>query len=355
MKVLLLEKTLDDAADLTTKLKEGGHTPIGVVDEIGLKQAVTAQLPHVALVGMKANAAGALDGLRQLRGTKAKLTSILLVKGHDEAFLTSAFDAGLDLDLQVPITAPYLMTRLRVLERHAGLPPAKPLTSVPAASAKGKPGEATFSYASCRAWREASTILATAGGSFLSIPTSVSDAQTMSAPFDVAARITLSSVEHQIELQLTIATDRVSARDLVVHQFGEDDPGLFGDLVGEMANIFMGALKTAFNTEHLPVTGSLPAAIEPREVLATGVTFKHQEAFILCLGAAHVFVHLGLRSKANVFLLPTALNEGMVLAKDLFNARGMMLLNGGTRLSLGMVEKIRGSVGPQTQVEVMAP
>jgi hypothetical protein len=70
--------------------------------------------------------------------------------------------------------------------------------------------DATFHYATTRAWREAAELLATASQEFLSTPTSVSHAGSMSAPLVVAMRIPLSSVEHEIEIQITIATDRQS-------------------------------------------------------------------------------------------------------------------------------------------------
>jgi hypothetical protein len=45
----------------------------------------------------------------------------------------------------------------------------------------------------------------------------------------------------------------------------------------------------------------------------------------------------------------------MVLAKDIFNARGLLIVQKGTRLSDNMIEKINSFVPPKSLMEVVAP
>lgn len=72
-------------------------------------------------------------------------------------------------------------------------------------------------------------------------------------------------------------------------------------------------------------------------------------------GDARLVVFAGLRSRANVLVCPPDLREGMVLAKDVLNARGVLLLQGSTRLSATMVERLQGNLTPKHEIEVIAP
>ena len=174
-------------------------------------------------------------------------------------------------------------------------------------------------------------------------------------PPTLGKQIMLSSTEHQIELRAAIGTDLGSARHLAMHLFGSDDDELAIDMLGEIANIFMGTLKAEFSSASLAITGGLPADLDPEQVLRPSVIFNHQESFMLVLDTARIVVHLGMRAKANVFLPPLSLAEGMILAKDLHNGRGMLVLSKGTRLSMTMVEKVRCITSPVSRIEVMAP
>lgn len=139
-----------------------------------------------------------------------------------------------------------------------------------------------------------------------------------------------------------------------MHLFGEGED-LVSDMLGELCNVFMGTLKSTLSAENIPYTGGLPSAVEPELILRPQVTYQHQSAFVLHLSDARLVVHVGLRSKANSFVPLKSLAEGMVLAKDVFNMRGVMLVTSGTRLSSSMVEKLRTNLDPKIKVEVMAP
>jgi hypothetical protein len=89
-------------------------------------------------------------------------------------------------------------------------------------------------------------------------------------------------------------------------------------------------------------------------VLRPALTYKLQEAFSLNLVDAKLIVHLGLRSKANLDVAVVGLKEGMVLAKDVFNPKGLLMVNAGTRLSATMIEKLRTVLSAKQSVQVMA-
>ncbi len=78
------------------------------------------------------------------------------------------------------------------------------------------------------------------------------------------------------------------------------------------------------------------------------------DAFAVTVEGSRLAIHLGLRSKANSVVAVGTLGEGMVLAKDVFNPRGMLLLTAGTRLSQTMVDKLQSMLSPKHTIEVSA-
>ncbi|MBS2025945.1 MAG: hypothetical protein JST92_26400, partial [Deltaproteobacteria bacterium] len=149
-----------------------------------------------------------------------------------------------------------------------------------------------------------------------------------------------------------VATNETSARALAVHLFGEAGPELEADMIGEVANICMGTIKQSFSREALAFTSGLPEAIEsPKFPLYTASCFR-QEAFSLVVNGARLAMRIGVSSRRNVLVTLAQLHEGMVLAKDLYNVKGMLLLASGTRLSTTAVERLSLALQPKQMIEV---
>jgi CheY-specific phosphatase CheX len=251
-----------------------------------------------------------------------------------------------------------MLAWLRAVERITGRAAAsksaaaKPASARPTAAAVTDP---VLRVVQSAAWQVASTELVNSASKFLTLPIAIGDVAQADSPLAHASAIVLSNVEAQLEIRVAVAADATSARALAMHVFGEECDEMLGDMVGELANLFIGAMKTKLSACDLPFTGGLPAKLDTDQVLRPSVTFKHQDAFAFLVNGARLVVHLGLRSKANAFVVSAQLVEGMVLAKEVFNARGVLLLAAGTRLSLSMIDKIRNALAPKQQVEVMTP
>lgn len=285
--------------------------------------------------------------IAKLRSLDPKLAIVLMTRDATEPLLIRAYDAGLDADVRLPASATYLHSRLRVLERQHGGPIAVAAKSAPAPVHGG-----LARFAISTAWHQASHNIVAAASKFLTLGVSQAEVTAVTTVPSHGKQIILASAEHQLELRAAIATDLQSARSLAMHLFGSNEDDLALDMLGELANIFMGTLKTSFSEEGLAITGGLPEDVAAELVLRPSVTYKHQESFALMIETARLVVHLGLRSRTNVMRQASALVEGMVLAKDLMNTRGVLLLSGGTRLSASMIEKVKGAVAPNSMVEV---
>jgi hypothetical protein len=82
--------------------------------------------------------------------------------------------------------------------------------------------------------------------------------------------------------------------------------------------------------------------------------YRQQDTFSLVMGDAQLVVHVGLRSRANILVTPGVLIEGMVTAKAVHNARGVLMAAGGTRLSSHMIGQLRTLLAPTQKIEVTA-
>jgi CheY-like chemotaxis protein len=370
VKVLAVDADVAELAKTAAALKEVGHE-VRTARSDGDARALMAEAPpQVMLIDAALLTGPCAQLVRHLRGLRAKhyVTVFATGKAPTEAQLCSAFEAGCDAELRLPMSGTSLRARLRTAERlgtvevdaksaqawvdtaRGPLPP-KPAPALPEAADTGVTAE---SIARTSTWRALAAEVQAMATTLLTLNVTVGEVEPNAPPNNLASGIILSNVEHQLELRVALAADSVSANALAVHMFGEAGPGLEADMLGEITNQAMGVLKSSFGREHFAFTGGLPEAIPPGSFYQFGATCPHQVSFALVVQGARILVRVGVRSKRNSQVLGTSLVEGMVLAKDVFNARGMLLLAGGTRLSLTAIERLRGSLAPKQLVEVAA-
>lgn len=367
MRVVIVAADDVEAGQLAGALRTGGHDVRTAKDDKSLSPVLAEHAPELAIVSAPQAVDGTIGLVQSLHEAKCRPHVMLLHGGLPDDFVVRALDAGADADLKRPLTPKYLAARLGAVQRRLAVPPparaslrpvargtvapvAHPATVLPPTSLT--PVEVAGRSTT---WTTAIPQLESAANKFLTLPVSVQELPDSLPPLAVGASILLLNAEGQLELRIAMAADVASARSLAVHLFGPDGEDLAADVMTELANILMGTLKTSFSGETLPFTGGLPEAIPVEQVLRPAMPYKFQESVQFSIAEARLIVHLGLRSRANILVQATRLREGMVVAKDVFNARGMLLLNGGTRLSEHMVERIRLALPAQHNVEVIAP
>ncbi|MFO0556144.1 MAG: hypothetical protein U0271_47645 [Polyangiaceae bacterium] len=324
----------------------------------------------VVLNGQGSSAFEFIRDVRQIHSTYG----YILVAHSDvpEERLLAAYSAGCDADVPLPISPAFLAARIAAAERvltRLRTPRVQRATSdttTPAASSGVQPaasGVRPAVHAQCAstamvdlvvraaAWRGMPLGLQEVLSSFLS--TEVAARRLESAVDAAIVRgIRLANVGHELEVRIALVTDSASAQKLATHLFGSASPELEGDMIGEFANIAMGAMKSAFARESLAFTGGLPEVLSPHRLSEFISPCVRTEAFSLTALEARIDVRLGIVSKKNVLVSAHALAEGMVLAKDVFNARGMLLLTAGTRLSSTAAERLRQALVKTDSVEV---
>lgn len=359
MKVLLIGD-LKVAAQLARPLQSQEWEVVAPQSEnAALHQLAHATEPHIALLLVGARTEASLELLQRMRALPStRLIYPLCVGKLSDSFLAASYEAGCEGELRAPLAPELLLARVGGLARlirmrnEEGLAPESVFADAAADSAE--PEAALDKLLGLPAWRGARDDLAKAAGQFLGLPSSAMELSRDSVNIEMGCSIMLSNVESELQLRIGLGVDAHSANDLTVHLFGEAGDDLAGDMIGELANICMGTLKRTFGDFSVSFTGGLPEKIANDLVLRPDETFTHQQAFAISVASAKIALHLGIISTSNTMKSIRALREGMVLAKDLYNARGILLVNGGTRLSSAMVDKLFRMLPPELEVEVQS-
>jgi hypothetical protein len=121
-----------------------------------------------------------------------------------------------------------------------------------------------------------------------------------------------------------------------------------------MANVAGGAFMRAALEEKVTLTSGLPKAAAPAIVDSM---FGGAHDLLTCwlgdpVSKAIFRVRLAVRARGNVLVDVTSLREGMVLAKDILGAGGVLLLRAGTRVTSSTSERVRSLLDGRCSVEV---
>lgn len=169
-----------------------------------------------------------------------------------------------------------------------------------------------------------------------------------------ATSITLTNGAQGVVMRIALGAEFRHAQALTAKLFGDGANDLIDDMLGELANISMGALKNAFGAEQVGFTGGLPAPLSPTEVLKPRATYPFRQIFAIEVGqGSRLNVHLGMMARASSQVTVGELCEGMVTARDLISDHGMLLLKGGTRLSTTMIMKLHDLLPPRQLIPVI--
>ena len=363
MRVLVVDRDLGDTARTSAALRELGHEVVSAKTELEANRRIAAKVPDVVLVDAQLPPADAIRFIHELRSRVLPhyVYVFLMTQGLAETHLRAAYEAGCDGELHKPLSAGQLAARLvaphRILEleaellRRAGVDLPAESTRVPS-SAGDEPATPLDAVAASDAWQSMQKELKGVVDTFLMLDVAVDAPAPDTADVAIASGILLSNAEHQLEVRLAVAMDAHSAQSLTAHVFGEDSAELEGDMLSELANMGMGALKESFSQGAFAFTGGLPEPLPPDHLYHYSATCQRQESFVLSAQGASIVVRIGLCSKQNVKVTADTLREGMVLAKDVFNARGMLLLGAGTRISSTMAERLKHALVPKHPIEV---
>jgi HD-like signal output (HDOD) protein len=329
---------------LRTVLRGLNHEVQHSVDDAAALAQIQWKRPDVVFADFEFGSGQAAALVRHLRKTSGleDLYVVALCRSLKDDQVVGAYDAGVDNDLHKPVSAALLGARLTAVARRVARdhPPA--------------PASPVDRVCSSTTWSGGPASLQDQFARFLLLKLSLGDATSFLGAPTVGAGIILSNAQDELELRISVGTNEPSGKLLGNHMFGDEGADVGRELLGEMANLAMGALKTAFASEGFAFTGGLPQILARGAFFPFGATSLRHMDFTLTAGGARLLVRIGLGTQGRMVVAPAALQEGMILAKDAFNMRGSLLIRSGTRLSKNMIDLLWQSLPADQQVEVMA-
>ncbi len=343
LQVLILSVDAAEIGRLRALLRSMGHEAAVCDSDATALAQIQFKRPDAILLDVEPSSTHALDLVRHIRRTPElkDLYAVALLRSIREEQEISAYEAGVDNELRKPVTAGLLGARLRVAERNSTRN-----THLAAASPKDRVSQSA-------SWAGLGNLVKDTVGQFLGLAVGITDGAAFYGEPPIGCGILLSNPQDQLEIRISIGTNEPGGRLLGKHMFGDGPVDVGTDLLGELSNLAMGVVKTALGKESFAFTGGLPEQIGATGFFHFTVGCEFHQSFTISVGGARLLLRAGLGTRGRTMMLPSALAEGMILTKDVFNLRGSLLIRGGTRLSTHMIELLNQSLPPGQQVDVM--
>lgn len=295
-----------------------------------------------------------LDGTAICRHVRSRLPqqpAILLISalGGPPA-RAHALHVGADEFLVKPIGAvPLLLAVKSVCARPRRAPPKIPISEI-VGHRPNHPLEATAAWSAAR-----ETICETLAGC-----TSLEICPTKKANPSEEVRATLGmvDVEHQVELVVGLFTSRATGSALAYAMLGEaaTDGAVLQEMLGELCNNVLGAMKAAMRSEDYTFTLALPTGAQPAARAELTATLEAVATYDYNAPNVEMHVVVGVRPTGNIAMAVEALAENMVLAESVINEAGILILAAGTRLTPTTAGRFAHHLpGGRVRVCVVAP
>jgi hypothetical protein len=165
-----------------------------------------------------------------------------------------------------------------------------------------------------------------------------------------SATIPMSLAGDQLEVRLSVVVDSTMLEWVKETLLGDPTATTEAtdDVLRELANTAGGALKRAALGENVTLTTGIPSsdtAVRPSDTHACWtLTLDGGRACLAVVGE--------IRTRENQRVAASTLTEGMVLACDVRNEGGMLLVPAGARLTSTTAAKLAGLLGPRFFLEV---
>lgn len=278
--------------------------------------------------------------VRRLRSLDSLKTSLVLavLEQQPSSEITAVYAAGVDDFMRAPISKEELLGRLQALRRRA----------------HSEAGEARdwsdgVDLTRLDAWSQLGALVAEDIAQ-LSGPIDVTEVPELEGQLRLGA-ITLSLASDETEMRVSVGVEAAAAKALGALLLGDEaaPPAAIDDMLRELANTAGGAVKRAALLEHVTTTTGLPVN-ETRTITA--------DAGRRCWLAAirGTTVRMGfigeVSKRANQRVSAAELREGMVLARDIHNHHGVLVMASGTRLTATSASRVASLLGDRFVVEV---
>jgi hypothetical protein len=156
------------------------------------------------------------------------------------------------------------------------------------------------------------------------------------------ATLSMVSTESLSELAVAIVASRASgtalAKAIVRAPYADDM--LIRELLSEMCNNVLGAIKTAMRDDGYAFTLGIPRPTSTITANELRAAFTGHAVFGYDIGEAELHVILGARLTTHVPVTVANLTEGMIVAQNVLAGSDMIMVPAGTRLSATTIQRL---------------
>ena len=203
---------------------------------------------------------------------------------------------------------------------------------------------AAHPVARARAWKDLPTSMGEALTELMQAQAVGDDAPAL--PKDPMTRhVTCSLVDatRGCEVWMAFVAQDPDARALASKMLEDPDPSNDDTqgVLAELANVVIGAVKTAFHEEGFGFTIGLPGSSTAEDLNLAFTGAVATKTIRLRIAEATVFAGVAIRAKGPADIPVESLQEGHVLAEDARTGNGALLLPAGTRLTASAVNRLR--------------
>jgi CheY-like chemotaxis protein len=336
VQVLIVDGNRNDRELASRYLASAGHEVVAVSDARGATSAAERQTPDVVVLDWQvAGGPAFLDTLRR-RGDAVHPYVIAVSSKPSANDLAAAIAGGADDFMRKPLSKDELVIRAGALERIRGW-----AATLFGGAPPSEPGVTDF--VRLQAWREVDQSIARDIGGVLGqtlVPTPGPETPPSSV---VAAQIPLMIAAEGTEVRLTVSVDTA-----LLGRLGElclGDPAApedtLRDILRELANTSGGGFVRTAGEEGVALTCGLPVDVVAEPDAKRRVTAKRRFVVAVEDGSLQIAFEIEVLPRATRRVNVAQLSEGMVLARDLHNGAGALLVPAGTRLTQSQIERMR--------------
>ncbi len=347
MRVLIVDSVKNDRDVAARFLGGAGHT-VTLATDLKAAQSTIEQDPPEAIVLDPSNGiAAALAFLKAIRNDPAKHPHVLLLAPKlATGDLTSLLHAGADDFMRKPFERDDLVLRVSGGERIAKW--------APAVFGAGGASETSSSnpFDALKSWANVDAASAKDVGQLLQKSLVATAQPDVLAGAEFGAGLCLTYTAKKLDVRFTIGAKRPSLERAAEQVFGTSDNAddALQDVVRELANLTAGGFKGAAAGEAIALTMGLPFDIgqagPPRVTLAARSFVIHDPDKTIEIGVLVEVLSSPLKT-----VKVSDLKEGMVLAHDVLNASGGMLVPAG-RLTQLRIARVFRALPPKAELEV---
>lgn len=348
MLVLLIDECKADRDAMGKVLAAEGQEVLHASDPQRAIELVGQRRPDVAITSLSVARMNGYAFLRSLRAAPSAGHVYAIVAGavFSPGDIASVFRAGADDLFRKPVSREELVARVNA--------PARIRAWAGARDAGAQDWSAFVDVTRLRAWTHADVTLGTEVGEMLGQPISVADAWEPTTGPLLAAHVSLFLASERLEIRMKVAIEYPHAASLaeLAMAGAPFSEVAVRDVLREIANVGAGAVKRASLPDTVAFTSGLPVDARTDEKSAAAVAFR---GWSVLVGASGVPIRCSMESRrcADVRVAASGLQEGMVLAEDVRNKGGALLIAAGTRLSSALAGRIGAMLGDEAPVSVL--